>query len=346
METTPTDQSQNERNSQKDLQTGSEEDSLEGPSASFEEGPSPLTLPEKNDPGEPAPSDTLPTTKPPTKRWQQLIGHFNIYLLLFVLVLIVAIAIIVAAYLDNKHISGTSNLSSGSLSQSTLEQLANSDATVGSSSQVLNVQSSAIFAGKVLVRQDLEVAGSLQIGGTLALNNLSVAGTAQFGQEQINKNLSVAGDSSLQGAVTIAKSLQVSGSGSFGGSLSATQITTSNLQLSGDLILTHHITAGGTTPSRTNGSALGNGGTSSVSGSDTGGSITINTGSNPAAGCFVTINFTAKYNATPHILITPVGASAGGLNYYVNRSATSFSVCDATPAPVGASFGFDYFVVD
>jgi cytoskeletal protein CcmA (bactofilin family) len=265
---------------------------------------------------------------------------------MFILVVVVGVTIVVVAYLDSKHGSGTSSISSQSLSQSTFSKLANSDSTVGNSGQVLTIQSSAIFAGKVLVRQDLEVAGNLQIGGTLALNDLSVAGTAQFSQVQINKNLSVAGNTSLQGAVTVAKSLQVSGSGSFSGPLSAPQLTTSSLQLNGDLTLTHHITAGGATPGRTNGGALGSGGTSSVSGSDTAGSITINTGGSPSAGCFLTVNFTAKYNSTPRVLVTPVGSSAGGLAYYVDRTAAGFSVCDATPPPAGASFGFDYFVVD
>lgn len=325
-------------------ETDSEEDSLEGSPTIIE----PSTAPPESDLSAPEPSAELPPVlpHPAAKRWRYLTSHFNIYLLMFALVIVIGITIIVVAYLDSKHSSGTSSISSQSLSQSTFQQLANSNTTVGNSNQVLTVQSSAIFGGKVLVRQDLEVAGSLQIGGTLALNDLSVAGTAQFAQMQVNKNLSVAGSSSLQGAVTIAKSLQVSGSGSFSGPLSAPQITTSNLQLSGDLVLTHHITTGGGTPARTNGGALGGGGTSSVSGSDTSGSITINTGSSPAAGCFVTINFTAKYNAVPHVLVTPVGSSSGGLAYYVDRTPTSFSVCDSTSPPAGTSFGFDYFVVD
>jgi cytoskeletal protein CcmA (bactofilin family) len=334
------------------VETSSEEDSLEGSSTVVEPNaaaPEPGAAPPQ--PGAPAPESGIDDTpsappRPASKWWRYLAGRFNIYLLMFILVVVVGVTIVVVAYLDSKHGSGTSSISSQSLSQSTFSKLANSDSTVGNSGQVLTIQSSAIFAGKVLVRQDLEVAGNLQIGGTLALNDLSVAGTAQFSQVQINKNLSVAGNTSLQGAVTVAKSLQVSGSGSFSGPLSAPQLTTSSLQLNGDLTLTHHITTGGATPGRTNGGALGGGGTSSVSGSDTGGSITINTGGSPAAGCFLTVNFTSKYNATPHVLVTPIGSAAGGLAYYVDRSSTGFSVCDATPPPAGTSFGFDYFVVD
>lgn len=325
-----------------ELATGSVEDSLEGSSTVVEAGGStPVSAP-----GPAADPDPSSPPGPKKKWWRRLFGRLNIYLLLFILVLVIAATVLIVAYISSKHNSKAANISSQTLSQSTLDQLANSDVNVGSSSQVLNVKSSAVFAGKVLVRQDLEVAGNLQISGTLALNDITVAGTAQLGQAQVNKNLSVAGNTGIQGAVTIAKSLQVSGSGSFSGPLSAPQVTTSSLQLNGDLALTHHITAGGATPSRTNGGALGSGGTSSVSGSDTGGSVAITTGGSPAAGCFITVNFTSKYNATPHVLVTPVGSAAGGMSYYINRSATSFSICDASAPPAGSSFGFDYFVID
>ena len=329
---------ESEQNDQNNLATGGEQDSLEAPSTIVEGNAAPT--------GEASPSEPAPQPPSGPSWWRRLAGRFNIYLLLFCLVLVIAVIIVVVAYVTGQHSNNAGSLSSQNLSASTLAQLANSDATVGNSNTVLNVQSSAIFAGKVLVRQDLEVAGGLQVGGTLSLNALDVAGTSQFGQVQINQNLSVAGNSGLQGSLTVAKSLQVNGSGSFNGTLSAPQITSNSLQLNGDLVLTHHLSAGGATPGRSNGTALGSGGTSSVSGSDTSGSITINTGSNPAAGCFVTINFAARYNATPHVLVTPVGSAAGGLSYYVNRSTSSFSVCTNSPAPAGATFGFDYFVVD
>lgn len=277
---------------------------------------------------------------------KERLRHFNLYLVLFLFILVIAGVLISVAYFQSKTATTSSVLKAQTLTQQALQQVANSDATIGNTQQVLNVESSAVFAGKVLIRDGLEIAGNLQIGGTVALSNIAVSGPAAFGQVQINKNLAVAGDSALQGAVSIAKSLQVNGGGSFSGPVSAPQITTSGLQLNADLILTHHIITGGGTPNRSNGPALGSGGTASVSGSDTGGTITINTGSNTVAGCFTTISFTAKYNATPHVLLTPVGSSGGGLPYYVNRDTGSFSICVSSAAPSGSSFGFDYFVVD
>jgi hypothetical protein len=281
-----------------------------------------------------------------SKGVKRLTSRVSIYLLLLVGLLFIAVVVVIATYLTSKRSQPVASIPTQNLSSSTLEQLANGGVTVGSSDQVLNVQSSAVFANKALFRQDLEVAGNLQIGKTLAINDLNVAGTAQFSQLQASKDLSVAGNTSIQGTTTIGKSLQVNGAGNFSGALTAPQLTVSSLQLNGDLVLTHHITAGGATPGRTSGGALGSGGTSSLSGSDTSGSININTGTTPAAGCFITVNFVSHFNATPHVLVTPVGSSAGGLSYYVNRSASNFSVCVAAPAPANASFGFDYWVVD
>jgi cytoskeletal protein CcmA (bactofilin family) len=283
---------------------------------------------------------------PKPKGVKKLTSRVSIYLLLMIGLLIIAVLIVIATYLTSKKTQPLATVPSQNLSESTLEQLAGGGVTVGNSSEILNVQSSAVFANKVLLRQDLEVAGNLQIGKSLSLNDLNVAGNAQVGQLQTSKDLAVAGNTAIQGTTTIGKSLQVSGSGSFSGPVTTPQLTTSSLQISGDLTLNHHLATGGATPNRSNGSALGSGGTSSVSGSDTSGSITINTGGSPAAGCLITVNFTARFSDTPHVLITPVGSAAGGTSYYVNRSATSFSVCVAAPAPAGTSFGFDYWVVD
>ena len=278
-------------------------------------------------------------------RFKKLRQRFNIYLLLLASVVLMAVVIIGIVYIQNQHPTNN-GVKTQTLSQSTLNQLANSDSTVGSSQYVLNVESSAIFVGQVVMKQNLEIAGSLQVGGTSIFNNISVAGTGQFGQATVNSNLTVGGNSSVQGSATVAKSLQVSSGGTFGGALSAPQITTTNLQLNGDLVLGHHISVSGITPSRSGGSALGNGGSVSISGTDTAGSISINTGSSPPAGCFVTVNFNVHFNAAPHVLITPIGSAAGGLSYYVNRTSTNFSICVASSPPSGSSFGFDYFAVD
>lgn len=290
-------------------------------------------------------SDPDAATRHSQKGFKAKLRRFNIYLILFMFILVIAGGIILVAYFQAKKASQQTTVQTQTLTQNALQQVANTDANVGSNQQVLNVQSSAVFAGKVLVRDSLEVAGNIQIGGTVAISDLTVSGTSSLGQVEVNKNLSVSGDAGLQGSLTVAKSLQVNGSATFSGPVSTPQVTTSKLQLDSDLVLTHHIVAGGTTPTRVNGPALGSGGTASVSGSDTSGTVSINVGSGAAAGCFVTVTFTKKFDNTPHILLTPVGSGAAKIPYYVDRTSSTFSICTAD-APSTGSFGYDYFVID
>lgn len=296
-------------------------------------------------------SSSAPDSKapPPQKSGglKQKLKQFNLYLLLFVFIILIAAGVIIIGYLQSQQANTSNNtVKSQTLTQNALDKVASSDASVGNTSEVLNVDSSAVFAGQVLVRNDLQVAGSLEIGGTVALTNLTVGGTTSLGQLNVSKNLALTGNAAIQGAVAIAQSLQVNGPATFNSSVSASQITTSNLQLNSNLIITHHISAGGATPGHTPGPAVGNGGTATVGGSDTSGSVTVNTGSSPQPGCFITVNFSQAFDSTPHVVLTPVGLAAGGLAYYVDRSSSSFSVCDATTPPSGSSFAFDYFIVE
>ncbi len=289
--------------------------------------------------------DAAPDAAPAGSFAQRLVRKLNIYLLLFIFLLVVAGSIIGVTYLASKK-TNVNTVKTQSLSSDTLKQLATTDVTVGQPKQILSVQSNAVFAGKVLIRDSLEVAGPIQVGGSLSVPGITVSGNSIFEQIQVNKNLVVQGDTSMQGQLAVQKNLSVSGSGTFGGPITAPAITVNTLQMNGSLTLTKHIIIGGSTPDRDNGPALGGGGTVALSGSDIAGSVNINTGTSPVAGCFVTVNFTQKYNATPNVLATPVGSNAALVGYYVNRSTTNFSICAANNPPANSSFGFDYFIVE
>ncbi len=290
------------------------------------------------------PVDSLPPVVKKRRSFRRFLGRFNIYLLLFILLLIVAAIISMAAYTRSRDNSDKpSALSTEPLSQEALAKLKTSDVRVGEPKQLLTVAANAIFDGKVLIRDDLEVAGQIKVGGPLSLPGITVAGTSNFDQVQLN-NLQVAGNTTIQGQLSLQKGLTVAGSGSFAGSLSASQLTVESLQISRDLQLGRHIDAGGGTPGISSGGALGSGGTTSISGTDTAGTVNINTGGGAGNGCFATITFTQRFGGTPHVVITPVGSSGGGVNYYINRSATSFSICAVGGA--SGSFAFDYLVID
>ncbi|MGI9028208.1 MAG: hypothetical protein ACR2FM_05225 [Candidatus Saccharimonadales bacterium] len=270
----------------------------------------------------------------------------NIYLLLFFLILLLFGIVAFVSYQRNKTEGAKKDaVLTEPLSQETLDQLKQSDVRVGDPKQILSVESNAIFSGKVLIRDSLEVAGTLKIGGPLNLPGLNVSGASTFDQITA-KNLDVSGNTNIQGQLSVKQSLTVGGNLSISGNLSASQLTSNGLDLNGDIRLNRHIDAGGGTPGRSNGSALGSGGTSSVSGTDTAGTVNISTGSGSGAGCYVTVRFAQKFNATPHVVITPVGSAAGTLNYYVNRSSGEFSICVANSAGGGKSFAFDYIVID
>ncbi|HEX8226802.1 MAG TPA: hypothetical protein VF572_02945 [Candidatus Saccharimonadales bacterium] len=291
-----------------------------------------------------APDQQAEASAKQPKAHHKLSHRINIYLLLFILVLVISGGVLVVTAMSQKN-AEEPKIASQAVPTDALKQLAKTDATVGDPKQVLNVQSNAVFAGKVLIRDSLDVAGTIRINGSLSLPGITVSGESQFDQVQINRALTIGGDASVQGQMSVKKSLSVTGGGTFGGAITAPQIATSSLQILSDLTLSSHIIAGGPTPGRTPGGALGNGGTASISGSDTAGSINVNTGSSPAAGCFLTVNFTSRYSSTPHVVITATSSAAAGLNYYVNKTTNGFSVCAAAVPPANSSIGFDYIVL-
>lgn len=280
----------------------------------------------------------------PLKRFFRKI---NLYLLIFVLLCVVAGAITVVNYLNSQKTAPAAAIAAQSLTSDTLKQLANTDATVGNTSQTLTIQGNAIIAGQTLTRGNLNVAGNFQTGGSITSPNLTISGTSNLGTVQIN-SLQVAGNTAIQGSTTL-RDLNVAGTASFGSALTASQITVSRLILSGNasLQIPNHIAFTGPTPSRSiTPSVLGNGGSAQVGGSDTTGTITVNTGNNPTPGCFARITFAQAFSNQPHVLISPVGSGAGQTQYYVDRTNNGFSLCTANAAPANQSFAYDYFVTN
>jgi cytoskeletal protein CcmA (bactofilin family) len=268
----------------------------------------------------------------------------TVYMSLFIVLAVIVVVLTIIGY--NRTRSSQPSIAEQPLSNSALNKIASSSEVVGGSNQLLTVQSSSIFNGQVLVRNNLQVAGKLEVGGSLSLTGIVVSGNSVFDTVQINKNLLVGGNTTLQGTLAIQNNLTVNGSANFSGSISAPQLTTGSLQLNGNLSLTHHLTIGGPIPGRTTGAALGSGGTSSLNGSDSSGTITLNAGNGAYAGCYISVSFVTPFNTTPKLLITPVGPSTATLNYYVNRTINNFSICSInSPAP-GQSYTFDYLAID
>lgn len=286
--------------------------------------------------------------QPPEKKVspiKRFLRKVNVYFLIFLMIVAIAGVITVVNYLNSQKAPAEPNITTQSLNQEALKQLANTDATVGSASQTLNIQGNVIIAGQTLARGNLNVAGNFQSGGPITAPAITISGAANLGTAQIN-SLQVATDVAIQGKTTV-RDLTVAGTTSLNGAVTAAQITVTRLILSGNAVLQipNHLSFTGPSPNRTlNDGVLGTGGSASVNGSDTAGTVNVNSGNNPQPGCFIQINFVERFANQPRVIISPVGSGAGALQYYVTRTGSSFSICTNTAAPPNQSFAFDYFV--
>ncbi len=299
-----------------------------------------------NEAANPTPTSSLPGEKK-VSPFKKFLKKVNVYLLIFILLVVVAGAIAVVNYLNSQKAPVEPTIASQELTEDALKDLANTDASVGGAAQTLTIQGNAIIAGQTLMRGNLNVAGNIQSGGSIQGPSLTISGTSNLGQAQIN-TLQVATDLAVQGNTTV-RNLNVAGTASFSGAVTASQLTVSRIIMSGNAVLQipNHISFTGPSPNRTaNGSVLGSGGTASINGSDTTGTVSINSGNNPTAGCMIRINFQQSFTNPPHVLISPVGAAAGQLSYYVDRNSSGFSICSNNAAAANQVFAFDYFVTN
>lgn len=212
------------------------------------------------------------------------------------------------------------------LDNGTLNKLTNL-AGPGATSQQLTITPATLFKNTVQVQGDINAAKNVAIAG-----GLSVGGTANF-----------------QNAVGISSNLAVRGALSVGGSLTAASISVGSLAIttinvSGGLNFGGHIVPGGTTPT-TQTSTAASGGTVTISGNDTAGTVTINIGNGQLTpGELAIISFRSAFIGTPKVQLTPINSPASSLNYYATRSATFFTINTSSLTTAGASYVFDYLV--
>ncbi len=215
----------------------------------------------------------------------------------------------------------------------------------GTPAEILNISSSSFFRNRVAIGNDLKVTGSLDIDGPTTFGELRVDKTANFGITNIRGQLTVTAPTTINASTTVGGNLSVSGTGSFGGSLSAGSIQVSNLTVTGSLNIPGHLSATGAAPTASTGSEAGPGSGASVTGTDTAGTVTITTGTNPAIGLLVNVTFRAPYSKVPHVLITPIGAGAGRLEAYVQKTTTGFTIGVNVDPANATAYSFDYWVV-
>jgi hypothetical protein len=107
-------------------------------------------------------------------------------------------------------------------------------------------------------------------------------------------------------------------------------LTVKAATVNGVLTVNGHFLTGNTSGSTTAtvGANAGTSATCTVSGNDTGGQITLTTGSAAwANGLQCTINFSASYGAAPHPVITPASnVDVSAVKPYVGSGTASFTV--------------------
>ena len=271
-------------------------------------------------------------------------SNFNIYLIAFMVIVLIALIITYVALNTNQD--GGLDITGQELTDEAFDELAQNESNVGDVNQTLTVEANAIFNGKVLVKDNLDVAGSINVGGPLTLPGITVAGTSAFEDVEVNNNLSILGNASVQGTLTVSNSATVSGNLSVGGEISAASVTADSIDFSGDLELSRHINTGGPTPNVSNGGAIGAGGTVSISGTDVSGTVTINTGGGPSTGILANITFAVPYTGTPRVVISPASAGAASLDYYVSRSTTGFTIRTVSAPTASTTYVFDFFAAE
>jgi hypothetical protein len=278
-----------------------------------------------------------------------IVSKLNIYLLAFILLIVAGLIIFFVVFQSSQE-PDVAITEVQELTQEAIDELVGSDARVGDPKQLLTIESDSVFTGKVLIRDGLDVAGPIKVGGSLSLPGITVSGTSAF-DEVILNTLNVSGDVSVAGQLSVQQGLTVSGPVTFSGTFSAAAFAIQTLQVTGDITLSRHIDAAGPTPGVSGGGAIGSGGTVTISGTDTAGTVTVNVGSGAASGVLASISFANSFSGTPHVVITPIagqGASiiTGTQKFYLSSRTTSgFSIATSGALPAG-SISFDFIVID
>ena len=275
-------------------------------------------------------------------------------------VAIIAAALVLGGYLYLTRTTKKTTVTAPqvtTLDQKDLEKLGTFfGASGGGPAQVLTITPSTLFSNRVAINNDLKITGGITVAGTTNFGDLVVDKTSTLGVTNVRAALNVAGPLSLQspallnGGASAKGNLSASGNGTFGGSLSAGVINTSTLAVTGNLNLSGHLIITGSKPGVSLGSEAGSGASANIDGNDSAGTVSFNTGTVTFAttnggGLLVNVIFHSAYGRVPRVLITPIGQSTGALPFYVQRTATGFTIGASSGIRSNTGYAFDYWVV-
>jgi cytoskeletal protein CcmA (bactofilin family) len=283
------------------------------------------------------------TSKPEKKRRGP---HISKYLLAFIILMVMMLLVGAFVFTQAKSkINATKITSKSDLSKEVGDNLKNTSQELGDAKQNLTISANTQFNNKVLVRGDLDVAGTIKVGSSLNLPGIAVAGTSTFDTINVAKTLTTAGDVNVQGQLVAKNGATFGGDLTVNGTLKASKIIVDNLEYRQALILQKPLSTTGSILNISSGGAAGAGGTVAVSGNQISGSLSVNTGAGTTVGLLATITFKEPLSTVPKVLLTPASAGAGQTDYYVSRTTSGFTINSSTPPPASSALIFDYFVV-
>lgn len=246
-----------------------------------------------------------------------------------ILVIVTLISLSVAGFVFVRKLSSpetpTNNvvINTQSLDNGTLNQLSTSDD--GETKQQLTISPNTLFKNDMIVQGSAQVLKDLTVGGSVTVQNAAT----------VRDNLTVGR------ALTVGTNLTVNGTVT-AASLNVGSINISSINISGSLVFGGHIIPGGATPSARTSNAAG-GGSVTVSGNDTSGTITIKTGSG-GAGELAIVTFRSAFSTVPKIQLTPINEASSSLRYFATRTSNIFTINTATATAPNTTYVFDYLV--
>ncbi len=299
------------------------------------------------------PPATPPAPNPPAKapksaRWNQLQSRATtIGSITGLFVFLISVGITGGYYYSQskKPAAKPTTPSIANLTPEEINKLSEIGSSLGNTGQVLNIGADTIFRSKIDVGGDLSVGGHFNANGPVTLSELNISGTTALSGLNVGSNMTVSGTATFQkgiavtGLAGITGNLNVSGAASVN-SLNAATIAVQTITIAGPLTI-GHLRTQGPAPTIVAGS-VGGGGTVSISGNDTAGTINVNTGGGPG-NLLATITFRAAFSSTVHVILTPLTGPAAAAQTYVTRTGGGFQIHANTP-PGAAVLSYDYFV--
>jgi hypothetical protein len=173
-------------------------------------------------------------------------------------------------------------------------------------------------------------ADTIQNGGDASLSSLDVSGMANFA------DLNVSGTATIN---NLAVTTLNAASAAIG-----TLTVTGSAQFAGNITIGGHLITGGVTPAAQAQTAAGSGASCTVSGNDTGGSITITTGASGLAdGKQCVLTFHTAFGAMPNPVIAPRDKAGVQAQAFVDADTHSMTVEFSDAPAANTTYAFDYF---